>query len=288
MTSTPLIQRPTGLLVVGGGNMASAIVRGGLDAGVLAAARVVVCEPDEGKRRKFEGWGCRATEVPERAWYLACSTRAMDGDGGEVLLAVKPQSLAGVAAGFGPVLARAPWRVVVQSILAGVPTTRLGAIFPGAGIVRLMPNTPAQIGLSMTALCLGAGSTLAESDLAERLFAAIGKVVRIEEGLMDAYTAVVGSGPAYVCYLAEAMTRAAIGLGFEPAMADAMVRQTVRGTAGLLEASSDTPAQLRAQVTSKGGTTAAAVGVLDSEDADETMVRAITAARDRARELGKS
>lgn len=277
------------LLVIGGGNMARAIVRGGIDAEVLEPERVVVVEPEEGKRREFASWGCAACEGAERAIALTAARAGTGGGGGAggvgVLLAVKPQSLPEVSRDFG---SRLDPGATVFSILAGTPTGKLAAMLPGAKrFVRLMPNTPAQVGLGMTAVCAGPGAREADLEFGERLFAALGKVVRIDESLMDAFTAVAGSGPAYVFYLAEAMTKAAVELGFGAEEADAAVRQTIVGAATLLARSELPPTALRSQVTSKGGTTAAATSVLDAAGVQEAFVRAIAAARDRGRELAE-
>jgi pyrroline-5-carboxylate reductase len=150
-----------------------------------------------------------------------------------------------------------------------------------------MPNLPAAIGEGATAVALGEGARPGDEALAMRIFGAIGPVVeRIDERLMDAFTAVAGSGPAYLFYLAEAMSRSAVALGFEPAAADRMVRQTLAGAALLLRGSAESPAALRGRVTSKGGTTEAAVNVLDGAGAMGAIERAVAAAEKRGRELG--
>ena len=152
-----------------------------------------------------------------------------------------------------------------------------------------MPNLPAQLGEGATAIALGAGAKPGDEKLAIELFGAVGPVVvEVAEDLIDAFTAVAGSGPAYVFYLAQAMTKAAVELGFTSSQADQIVRQTIIGSAAMLRTRSESPQDLRAAVTSKGGTTAAATAVLDEAQVIDTFVRALTAARDRGRELGKS
>jgi pyrroline-5-carboxylate reductase len=204
---------------------------------------------------------------------------------GQILLAVKPQSLEEVGSEFAQALGSK--RRVVVSILAGTPTAKIQSALGGKVVViRTMTNTPAQIRRATTAIALGAGASEADGELASDLFASLGRVVQIPEEMMDAFTAVAGSGPAYLFYLAEAMTRAAIEIGFDSDTASWIVRWTLAGSAALLDATDQPPATLRAAVTSRGGTTAAATAVLDEAQVIEAFVRAIGAARDRGREMG--
>ncbi len=285
------------LAVIGGGNMGKAIILGALDAKLLAPGEVVVCEPDGAKRDSMRGWGVQV--VAEHADALARllpvpgkladirESYGLAACGGQLLLAVKPQMLAQVADQLRPHLAGAP-RVVI-SILAGTPTAKIGDALGGAcPVVRVMPNTPARLRKSMTAIAHGAGATPVHGSMAYDLFASIGEVIKIDESLMDAFTALSGSGPAYVFYLAEAMIRAAQEVGFDRITADRIVRQTISGAAGLLADSHEPPESLRAAVTSKGGTTEAAVAELERSGVKDALVRAVTAGRDRGRELAKN
>ncbi|MCH7873254.1 MAG: hypothetical protein IID33_16280 [Planctomycetes bacterium] len=167
-------------------------------------------------------------------------------------------------------------------------------------VIRVMPNTPARIGQGMTAIAMGCGAQAGDDALAQAIFAAVGEVVSIDETLMDAFTAVAGSGPAYVFYLAEAMSAAAVRLGFNQKQADLIVRQTIAGAGNLMVASVDeqtdptgqtgvplSPAALRAAVTSKNGTTYAATTRLDELGVMEAIITAVRAARDRGRELAQ-
>lgn len=274
------------LAMVGGGNMARAIIRGGLDAGVLDPRRVAVAEPDAPKRDIFRSWGVRAVKRPEELVAWLHEVESQEGLG-QILLAVKPQSLPEVGAQFSPLLGGA--RRIIISLLAGTPTARVRVALAGPGgpvsVVRVMSNTPAQVRRGTTAIAVGDGGQDGDDDLAVEVFSAVGRVVRIDEPMMDAFTAVAGSGPAYVYYLAEAMTRAAMEVGFDRDTAGWIVRWTITGAAALLDATDQPPETLRAAVTSKGGTTAAAAGVLDSAGVMEAFVRAIVAARDRGHEL---
>jgi pyrroline-5-carboxylate reductase len=274
----------TPLAVVGGGNIAQALVRGGIDSGLLSTSLVGVVEPEGGKRELFRSWGVRALRSPDElaVWLGGVET---PGAMGQVLLAVKPQMFGEVS---GP-LARALGGVrrVVITILAGVPIARVASAFPGTQVIRAMPNMAATIRRSTTALCLGGDPDEIDDDLAKRLFESIGRVVPIEEPLMDAFTAVVGSGPAYVFYLTEAMARAAEKLGFDRDTGEWIARWTVAGAGALLDATDQPPETLRAAVTSKGGTTAAATAVLDEAKVMDALIRAMEAARDRGRELSR-
>lgn len=149
-----------------------------------------------------------------------------------------------------------------------------------------MPNTPAQVGLGMSAVAPGLGATAQDVAFAARLLGSCGEVIETTEDLIDAFTALAGSGPAYVFYLAEAMANAGVALGLTPEHADTAARQTLLGAATLLSDSPDLSAsELRARVTSKKGTTQAATDVLDERGLAEIMRAAMTAARDRGREL---
>lgn len=273
-----MIQHPFGpLAVMGGGAMAEAIIRGGLAAGVLAAAQIIVCEPKPERRAVFEALGIRTT------------TRHSDAVAADrpLLLAVKPQSFDELALQLRPHLDRHPCLAV--SILAGTGASRIHHALGESGrVVRAMPNTAARLRASTTAIARGPSATDHDLALTERLFSAIGITVTIEESLMDAATAIAGSGPAYVFYLAQAMLDAAAEIGFDSPTASRLVRGTIAGAGQLLCTDRDTPPEvLRAAVTSKGGTTAAAVAVLDQAGVLQAFRQAIIAARDRGRELAQ-
>src|SRR5690606_20111285 len=213
------------LAIIGGGNMAQAIVRGGIDAGVLDARRIAVAEPDGARRDLFRSWGVRAVKTPpELAAWLA--SEAEPGSG-QILLAVKPQSLGEVGKQYRTLIAT-PRRIII-SLLAGTPSTRIRAALGDHAVVRTMSNTPARIRQGTTAVALGEGAAEGDDDLAVELFTAVGRVVRIDEDMMDAFTAVAGSGPAYVYYLAEAMVKAATEVGFDRDTALWIVRWTIAG-----------------------------------------------------------
>lgn len=280
------------LAIIGGGNMGKAIVTGGVDAHLLLPCRVCVAERDETRRARIEALGISVVaDAREAVSWL--STVAPNADEGQVLLAVKPQSLSDVAkeceSQSESVAGRSCNGRVVISILAGVTTRRICSALGGqCRVIRAMPNLPAAIGRGATAICVGDRVSDADAAFAEQLFKGVGPLVlRIREELMDAFTALAGSGPAYVFYLAEAMIDAGIKLGFSLEQSAAITRATISGSGLLLERSSQMPSELRAAVTSKGGTTQAATQVLDAAGVMGKFVEAIEAAELHGRELGK-
>jgi pyrroline-5-carboxylate reductase len=253
------------ILLVGCGKMGGAMRAGWLEAG----RRVAVVEP--------------GPHAPEGA---VPSPDALPADlrPAAVVLAVKPQEAATVL----PAYARFSHSTVFLSIMAGTTIGRMRALLgESAAIVRAMPNTPAAVRQGITVGCPGPGVTAAQRDLCTDLLGAIGEVAWVEdEAQMDAVTAVSGSGPAYVFLLAEAMEAAGVAEGLPPELARLLARQTVAGSGALLAASAEDAAQLRRNVTSPGGTTAAALAVLMAEDGLPALLRrAVAEATRRSREL---
>lgn len=280
-----------GVVVVGCGHMGSAIVRGVLASGLVEPTRIALCDPDPAKL------GALAAEAPGMTGHVDARAALASMPGAMAIVAVKPQSLGALAAATNPSgaaggMAGSPWsgRVVV-SIMAGVSTRRLGEVLGAERVVRVMPNLPVSIFKGMSAACAGPGATAEDVASVERVFGSLGAVVRLDEALMDAFTAVAGSGPAYVFALAEGMVMGAERTGLPSSEARRIVAQTLIGAASMLARDGDAqvcnPAELRAAVTSKGGTTAAALGVLDQAGWTEAVARAIVAARDRGAELSR-
>ena len=261
-----------GLVLLGCGKMGSAMLAGWLDGG-LAPASVWVIDPQPSDWVMGLGVHVNAP-LPESPAI--------------VLVAVKPQMMGDAL----PTLAAlGDGETLFLSVAAGTPIAAyeaaLGAKTP---IVRAMPNTPAAIGRGITAIIGNAQAGAADLDLAESLLGAVGQVVRLEgEAQMDAVTAVSGSGPAYVFHLIETLARAGEAEGLAPDLAMTLAKATVAGAGALAEAASDTPAQLRVNVTSPGGTTQAALEVLmnEADGFPPLLARAVKAAADRSRELGK-
>jgi pyrroline-5-carboxylate reductase len=259
------------LVLVGAGNMGSAMLTGWLAAG-MDPRTIVVIEPHPADIQPLHTPGLRL--LPDAPDVVA----------GALVLAVKPQV-------FGTVLPKvAPMRgetTLVVSIAAGITLATLRTLGPGP-LVRAIPNTPAAVGKGMTA-AVAEGCSAAERAYAHKLLASMGLVAWIEdEALIDVATAVSGSGPAYVFHLVECLAAAGEAQGLPPAVAAKLARQTIIGAGALLERSPVGPDELRRNVTSPGGTTAAALAVLTDEGAMETLVRrAVDAATRRSRELGQ-
>lgn len=267
---------------IGSGNMAEAIVRSAIAAGILKPEQIIAADPSPERREVLASLG--VTAVDANAEVVANAR--------QVVLAVKPQAAAGPAAEVGANLRD---HHVVISIMAGLSTARLAEMVragaPAGGeakrlrLIRVMPNTPLMVGKGMAGVALGADAQPGDDELAMKLLAAGGEAVRVDEAALDAITAVSGSGPAYLFYLAEAMERAAgeLGLGKHARL---LVSQTLAGAAELLAQSDDDAATLRKKVASPGGTTEAALRTLDQHGVSDALVEAIHAAERRSRELG--
>ena len=257
---------------IGGGNMASAMI-GGL-AGLSPRPELTVAEPDTAKHAPFTARGCTTTS-DNRVAVVRASV---------VVLAIKPQLAAQVVPGLA-----SAWQgdKLLISILAGTPTAKLqGWLGGGARVVRAMPNTPLAIGQGMVGICPGANATARDLDVAEAVFAPCGKVLRVaDESRMDAITAVSGSGPAYFFRFAEALVEAAMAIGFTREEAVLLVGQTGAGSWDYLLRQDFAATRLREQVTSPGGTTAAALKQLDDADFTGLITRALQAAERRGKEL---
>ena len=260
---------------VGGGNMASAMLAGLRKKHPTLDCHII--EPFAEAREKLAELNVTV--------YLAAVRAAVDG-ADAVVLAVKPQVLGQVCGELLPCLDGE----LIVSIAAGVRINTLARWLGGhARIVRTMPNTPALIGQGVTGVY--APATLAATDLATAtaLMQSTGVVISVEnEAMIDAVTAVSGSGPAYVFHWIEAMLAAAQDAGFNAADARTLVMGTLKGATALAEASDVSPDVLREGVTSKGGTTAAALAVLNERDVAGAILQAVRAAKNRGAELGDS
>lgn len=207
--------------------------------------------------------------------------------GADVLLvAVKPQDVPDLLAEVRPEVVSG---AVVVSLAAGVRTAIIeAALEPGVAVVRAMPNTPALVGEGMFGVSAGASAAAEQVDDVVSLLATAGDVVVVEEKHQDAVTAVSGSGPAYVFYLAEAMVEAGTAEGLEETVARRLAAQTLTGAAALLASGDDGPAELRRKVTSPGGTTAAAIDAFDAAGVRDALVDGIRSAARRSAELSGS
>jgi pyrroline-5-carboxylate reductase len=264
------------LAFIGGGNMAGAIF-GGLLWGGWPAAHISVVEPWDEQRARI------AAARPGVKLLAQADASLAEAD--LVVWAVKPQSFADAAAPCAPHIGRA----LQLSVMAGVRSDALARAAGTERVVRAMPNTPALIGKGIAGLFARDGVSAADRALAERVLAPTGSLLWFDtEADLDAVTALSGSGPAYVFYVIEAMVDAGVQMGLEAAQARRLAQETLAGAAQLaMQSPDDSPATLRERVTSKGGTTHAAITSLDADGVKAAFVRALEAARKRAEELGR-
>lgn len=260
---------------VGAGKMGSAMLAGlGRGEGL---GRVLVLEPNPAPEVEEL---CRA-----KGFELRASVEAGSAPVDALVLAIKPQMLDAAAASLAPLIGA---DTLVLSILAGKRVADLASRLPARAFVRAMPNTPAAVGRGVTGAYPSPGVEPGQRALAQALLSAVGSVEWVErEDWIDAMTAVSGSGPAYVFHLAECLAAAGVAAGLPEDLAARLARATVEGAGELMHRSPDvSPGQLRENVTSPGGTTAAALGVLMAEDGLEPLLTgAVAAARRRAAEL---
>jgi pyrroline-5-carboxylate reductase len=265
------LERMGSLALVGAGKMGGAMLDGWLALG-LPPKNIAIFDPNP------------SSEIQSLAEKGVAINPATGGKWSVVILAVKPQ----IAAEVMPnVAALTGADTLVVSIMAGKTLDFLQAALPGLAIVRAMPNTPAAIGRGIAVLVPNAKVTPAQRAVATDLLSATGRVEWIDdETLMDAVTAVSGSGPAYIFLLAEALTQSAVAAGLPKELAERLARETVAGAGELLHRSPLDPATLRKNVTSPGGTTAAALEILMGPGGfDALLTQAVAAAAKRSKEL---
>src|SRR6201986_1622132 len=273
-TARPLAQTKGTVVLAGAGKMGGAMLSGWLAQG-LDARRVAVIEPQPSEEIRAQlAKGVRHN--PSRA---DCGIVAA------FMVALKPQAFREAGPALKPYVAAT---TLVVSIMAGTTMASLGEVL-GGHVVRAMPNTPAAIGRGITVGVAAKDVSAAQRDVADALLRATGSVEWVtDEGLIDAVTAVSGSGPAYVFLLAEELARAGVAAGLPEALATKLARETVAGSGELLHRSELAAATLRQNVTSPGGTTAAALEVLMGKDGmQQLMTRAIAAATARSKDLAK-
>jgi len=262
---------------IGGGNMARSLI-GGLVATGMSNKDISVSEPKADLREKLsKNFGVNALEENASAVMGA----------NVIVLAVKPQILQEVVTPLGALVAEA--RPLLISVAAGVTCSSIERWIGGdPALIRVMPNTPALIGAGISALYANSNVSNGQRALAEKIMAAVGKTIWIkEETLMDAVTAVSGSGPAYFFYVMQAIYDAAVREGLDAQTARSLSLETALGAARLALASTEDPGNLQAQVTSPGGTTEAAIKVLDDSGVRDNLQKAVSAARARGGELAK-
>src|SRR5437879_5977868 len=258
--------------IVGAGNMAEAIARSVIAAGVIRKEEVVAADVSGARREVFaKQIGARAVEKSEEA---AAGARM-------VLLSVKPQQMKEVLGGIGRVIST---DVLIISIAAGISSEFIEKNLGGGmawRVIRAMPNTPMLGGKGMVALARGRAASEQDLAAARRIFEAGATVLELDEEKMDAVTAMSGSGPPYFFYLVEQMIKAGVTLGLSPQEAEVLATRTCIGAAAMLEGSKERPQELRKKVTSPGGTTQAAIEMMESKQIGEILVAAIRRAAER-------
>jgi pyrroline-5-carboxylate reductase len=264
------------IAILGAGRIGEALISGLLSSGWRDTADL-----SASARRE-----ARVTELGERFGIAATTSNAEAAAGAALLvIAVKPQDLEGLLGELGPLVQA---EQTVLSVVAAVPTAAIERhLAAGVPVVRAMPNTPAMVHEGIAGVCAGAHALEQHLDLAEEALRHLGRVVRVSEPLMDAVTAVSGSGPAYFALLAEAMIEAGILLGISREISTQLVVQTMLGTAKQLRDEKMHPVELREMVTSPGGTTIAAIRELEQAGVRAAFLNAIQAAMDRSRELAR-
>jgi pyrroline-5-carboxylate reductase len=264
------------LLIIGGGRMGTALLEGIVASGMIRPQEIVVVEPDAERRAmlRLAHDDLVLVDTPELS-HIGTETGA--------IIAVKPEVAEGatrLAGGLG--VAR------ILSVVAGVSSARLEAtLVAPIPVIRAMPNTPALVGAGMTVISGGSQVTKEDLDWAERLLSAVGTVLRLPERHLDAVTGVSGSGPAYIFLVAESLIEAGVTAGLPREVARTLTVETILGAGRLLVESGQSPEELRAQVTSPGGTTAAAIRALEARAVRSAFVEAVMAAVERSKTLGR-
>ncbi len=267
---------PGTLGFLGTGNMAEALLKGILRAGVFRAESIWGSDPRRSR-----------CDVMKERYGIGVTTHNLDvvRKANLVVLSVKPQVLVNVC---GEIAAHLKPRALVISVAAGVPLAVLQAHLPkGTRIVRVMPNTPALVGAGATAIAAGANATPEDLVTTERIFKSVGMTVVLEEEQLDAVTGLSGSGPAYLFLVIEALSDAGVKMGLSRYNALALAAHTVLGSAKLLIETGEHPGHLKDMVTSPGGTAIAGLHTLEAGGLRTTLMNAVEAATKRSRELGE-
>jgi pyrroline-5-carboxylate reductase len=262
---------------IGAGQMARALARGLVQAGLAEGGQVAASDPAAEARDQFQQMVSGA-RVTRQNVQVAQSADVL-------VLAIKPQQMTEVLAGLADQVTS---QKLVVSIAAGV---RLGQLADQLGqdarLVRVMPNTPCLVGQSASAYAVGERATDADAALVDQLLSAVGRAYRVDELLLDAVTGLSGSGPAFVSVFIEALSDGGVRMGLPPEIASALAVQTVLGTADLISTSGEQPAVIRDRVTSPGGTTVAGLEALESHSFRAAVISAVEAATRRSMELGE-
>jgi pyrroline-5-carboxylate reductase len=265
------------IVFLGAGKMGEALISYFVKSGIVAASKVTAVDADWKKTAVLaKRYGIKSTPDKSRALRNADI----------VFLAVKPQQMPGLLDEIKSLVNK---KMLVISIAAGITTRYIEDRLSGrCAVIRTMPNTPAMIGLGATGISKGRRVSKSQIETAKKLFDKAGKTAVLAEDKLDSVTAVSGSGPAYVFFLAEMLERGAVELGLSKETASEFARQTVAGAGRMLEQFSDKPAaELRKNVTSPGGTTEAAITYLEKNNFYDIFIKALKRAKERAQELSK-
>lgn len=263
-------------LIIGCGNMGSAIVTALLEKEIFPRESLLIVEKQENQfTLKIEGMGVRILK----------SIQEVEEPQELVLLAIKPQDASSVMEQLKP---KVNAKSLVISIMAGITLKAMEKSLPEPMLIRSMPNTPCAIHQGMTVFCGSPKVTASHKAIAQVVLGGMGKAIEVEnEGMIDSATAISGSGPAYLFYLAEAMTEAAKAFGFSALDAATLANQTLLGASMLLEQSEEGAEELKRRVTSKGGTTEAALKTFDAKGIKQSLTDGFKAAKARSEELGR-
>jgi pyrroline-5-carboxylate reductase len=262
---------------IGAGSMTEALVAGMLTAGVTKATYLYATDILPGRREYMHSrYGIRVGQ----------NNRETTAYGDILILSVEPQDLDEVLIDIRPSLRE---ECLIVSVAAGYPIARMAAhLTPERRIVRAMPNTPSSILAGVTALTFGPNVSDLHRTVARTIFEAVGKVVVVDETLMDAVTGLSGSGPAYVYVMIEALADGGVRMGLPRQVAEMLAAQTVLGSARMLLESGEHPGRLKDRITSPAGTTIAGIEQLEARQFRATLMSAVEAATNRSRELGSS
>ncbi len=256
--------------------MATALAQGFVRARLVTGGQIMASDPSAAARTAFaEVLGARTTAFnPDVAAFASV-----------LIVSVKPDQVPAV---LGELRKQLSEKHLVISIAAGLTTARLEeALGPGMRVIRVMPNTPALVGASASAYCLGKSATPEDAALAQKLFAAVGEAVQLKESLLDAVTGLSGSGPAYVCLMIEALSDGGVAAGLPREIATRLAAQTVLGGARLVLETGQHPGALKDMVASPGGTTIEGLHELEKGNLRATLINAVRAAADKSRRLGQ-
>ena len=270
-----MAERTTGF--IGAGQMARALGRGFVTAGLIDASRIVAFDPVPAAGEQF------AAELAGAK--LLASNQAVVSSADVIWIAVKPQQMSAV---FDEVRPAVSSDKLFVSIAAGIPLARL---YEGLGtqrVVRVMPNTPCLVGQGASAFALGNQAKAEDAGWVERLLTAVGTAAQVDEKLLDAVTGLSGSGPAFVYTIIEALSDGGVRAGLPRSLATALAAQTVRGAAEMVLVTGEHPAVLKDHVASPGGTTIAGLQALEHHGVRAALIAAVVAATERSKELGKA